>query len=307
MEQKNKIILLAGPTASGKSTLAIKIAQQLNGEIINADSMQIYKEISILTSKPKVEQMGNIKHHLYGFVSVKEKFSTGDWLKLSIKKIEEIWKEGNIPIIVGGTGLYFKALTNGLVKIPNIPNHLKLEVKKMHTQLGQKKFFDLLVKEDPLAKQFVLSTDTQRSMRVFEVKKFMNKSLFELIKETKSNFPNEVFLKLFISTPKELLHTKIEKRVEKMIEDGALKEVENFLNMKVYRELSANKILGVKEIKDHLKGKIKLSETKELIVLKTRQYAKRQFTWSRGHMKSWDMIYSSNINELLKKAINKIA
>jgi tRNA dimethylallyltransferase len=307
MEQKNKIILLAGPTASGKSTLAIKIAQQLNGEIINADSMQIYKEISILTSKPKVEQMGNIKHHLYGFVSVKEKFSTGDWLKLSIKKIEEIWKEGNIPIIVGGTGLYFKALTNGLVKIPNIPNHLKLEVKKMHTQLGQKKFFDLLVKEDPLAKQFVLPTDTQRSMRVFEVKKFMNKSLFELIKETKSNFPNEVFLKLFISTPKELLHTKIEKRVEKMIEDGALKEVENFLNMKVYRELSANKILGVKEIKDHLKGKIKLSETKELIVLKTRQYAKRQFTWSRGHMKSWDMIYSSNINELLKKAINKIA
>ena len=307
MEQKNKIILLAGPTASGKSTLAIKIAQQLNGEIINADSMQIYKEISILTSKPKVEQMGNIKHHLYGFVSVKEKFSTGDWLKLSIKKIEEIWKEGNIPIIVGGTGLYFKALTNGLVKIPNIPNHLKLEVKKTHTQLGQKKFFDLLVKEDPLAKQFVLPTDTQRSMRVFEVKKFMNKSLFELIKETKSNFPNEVFLKLFISTPKELLHTKIEKRVEKMIEDGALKEVENFLNMKVYRELSANKILGVKEIKDHLKGKIKLSETKELIVLKTRQYAKRQFTWSRGHMKSWDMIYSSNINELLKKAINKIA
>ena len=306
MEQKNKIILLAGPTASGKSTLATKIAQQLNGEIINADSMQIYKEISILTSKPKEEQMGNIKHHLYGLISVREKFSTGDWLKLSIKKIEEIWEKGKIPIIVGGTGLYFKALTNGLVKIPNIPSHLKLEVKKIHNQLGQKKFFDQLVKEDPLAKKFVLPTDTQRSMRVYEVKKFMNKSLFELIKETKSNFTNDIFSKLFINTPKELLHITIKKRVEKMIEDGALKEVENFLNMKIYRELSANKILGVKEIKDYLKGKIKLSETKDLITLKTRQYAKRQFTWSRGHMKSWDMIYSSNINELFKKAINKI-
>ena len=306
MEQKNKIILLAGPTASGKSTLATKIAHQLNGEIINADSMQIYKEISILTSKPKEEQMGNIKHHLYGLISVREKFSTGDWLKLSIKKIEEIWEKGNIPIIVGGTGLYFKALTNGLVKIPNIPSHLKLEVKKIHNQLGQKKFFDQLVKEDPLAKKFVLPTDTQRSMRVYEVKKFMNKSLFELIKETKSNFTNDIFSKLFINTPKELLHITIKKRVEKMIEDGALKEVENFLNMKIYRELSANKILGVKEIKDYLKGKIKLSETKDLITLKTRQYAKRQFTWSRGHMKSWDMIYSSNINELFKKAINKI-
>ena len=307
MEQKNKIILLAGPTASGKSTLATKIAHQLNGEIINADSMQIYKEISILTSKPKEEQMGNIKHHLYGFISVREKFSTGDWLKLSIKKIEEIWEKGKIPIIVGGTGLYFKALTNGLVKIPNIPSHLKLEVKKIHNQLGQKKFFDQLVKEDPLAKKFVLPTDTQRSMRVYEVKKFMNKSLFELIKETKSNFTNDIFSKLFINTPKELLHITIKKRVEKMIEDGALKEVENFLNMKIYRELSANKILGVKEIKDYLKGKIKLSETKDLITLKTRQYAKRQFTWSRGHMKSWDMIYSSNINELFKKAINKIS
>ena len=307
MEQKNKIILLAGPTASGKSTLAIRLAQHFNGEIVNADSMQIYKEISILTSKPKVEEMENVKHHLYGFISVREKFSTGDWLELSIKKIYEIWKKEKTPIIVGGTGLYFKALTNGLVKIPSIPNKLKLEIKKMHNELGQKNFFDKLIKEDPLAKKFVLPTDTQRSIRVFEVKKFMDKSLFELIKETKSNFTNEVFKKLFINTPKELLHTTIEKRVEKMFKEGALKEVEKFQNMKVYRELSANKILGVKEIKDYLKGKTKLSEAKDLIALKTRQYAKRQFTWSRGHMKSWDMIYSSNINELFKKAINKIA
>ena len=112
MRQTKKVILLAGPTASGKSELAIKLAQHLNGEIINADSMQIYKEISILTSKPKLKDIKNIKHHFYGFNSVKKRFSTGHWLKLAVKKIEEQWKKKKVPIVVGGTGLYFKALTD---------------------------------------------------------------------------------------------------------------------------------------------------------------------------------------------------
>ena len=194
--QEKSIILLAGPTASGKSSLAILLAKHYNGEIINADSMQIYKEISILTSKPDLEDLKKITHHLYGFVSVKNKFSTGDWLRLSLKKIEEIWKKGSIPIIVGGSGLYFKALIDGLVKIPNIPNSLRLKVLEMHKKMGQKLFFKKLIKLDPLAEKFVLPTDTQRSMRVFEVKKFTNQSLFELIKETKSNF-DDIFFKHF--------------------------------------------------------------------------------------------------------------
>tara|TARA_B110000438_G_C15743548_1_gene619654 strand:- start:35 stop:955 length:921 start_codon:yes stop_codon:yes gene_type:complete len=305
--QEKKIILLAGPTASGKSDLAILLANHYGGEIINADSMQVYKEISILTSKPKLEDLKNITHHLYGFISAKKKFSTGDWLRLSLKKIEEIWKKGNIPIIVGGSGLYFKALIDGLIKIPNIPDSLRLEISKMHKKIGQKSFFEHLIKLDPLAEKFVSPTDTQRSMRVFEVKKFTNKSLFELIKETKSNFNSNVFKKIFIDTPKNLLHKKIETRVEKMFKEDVTKEVERFLNMNIYRELSANKIIGIKEIKDYLQGKVKLADTKELIAQKTRQYAKRQFTWSRGHMKSWNMIYSTNINELFKKAINKIS
>ena len=144
-------------------------------------------------------------------------------------------------------------------------------------------------------------------MRVFEVKKFTNNSLFELIKKTKSNFNSSIFKKIYINTPRELLNQKIEKRVEEMFKDGAIKEVENFFKMKVYRELSSNKIIGVKEIKDYLRGKITLIKAKELITLKTRQYAKRQFTWSRGHMKSWEMIYSPNFNDLYKKAINKIS
>lgn len=307
MKQEKKVILLAGPTASGKSKLAIKLARYFTGEIINADSMQIYKEISILTSKPNSQDIKIIKHHLYGFNSVKKKFSTGLWLEMVIKKIEEQWENGRTPIVVGGTGLYFKALTDGLVKIPDIPNNMRTQIRKLHKKIGQKKFFIQLIKLDPLAKSFVLPSDTQRSMRAYEVKKFTNKSLFEFTKKTKLNFNNNVFKKLFINIPRELLHKKIEKRVEKMFNEGAVDEVKKFCKMKVNKELSSNKIIGIKEIKDYLRGKITLIKAKELIMQKTRQYAKRQFTWARGHMKSWETFYSPNINDLFKKTINKIS
>jgi len=306
MEQEKKIILLAGPTASGKSRLAIKLAQYFNGEIINADSMQIYKEVSILTSKPNLQDTKIIKHHLYGFNSVKKKFSTGHWLKMVVEKIEEQWENGKTPIVVGGTGLYFKALTDGLVKIPDIPNNIRIKVRALHKKIGSKKFFAKLIKLDPLAKRFVLPSDAQRVMRAYEVKKFTRKSLFEFTKETKSNFNNSIFKKIFINIPRELLHKKIEKRVDQMFNDSVIEEVEKFYKMKVNEELSSNKIIGIKEIKYYLQGKITLIKAKELIKLKTRQYAKRQFTWARGHMKSWEMIYSPNINDLFNNAINKI-
>jgi tRNA dimethylallyltransferase len=306
MGQK-KIILIAGPTSSGKSKLATKLANYLKGEIINADSMQIYKEISILTSKPSTKDKKNVPHHLYGFNSVKKKFSTGHWLELAIKKIEEQWKMGLTPVVVGGTGLYFKALTDGLVKIPNIPDNLKKQVTSLHQKLGQQEFYKKLIKLDPLAKNFVLPSDVHRSLRVYEVKSFTNNSLFELIKNTKSNYTNSIFKKIFIDIPKEELHQKIEQRVEKMFADGAIEEAKSFFKMKIYRELSANKIIGIREIKDYLQKRITLSEAKKLISQRTKQYAKRQFTWSRGHMKSWNKLYSPNINDLLKKSINIIS
>ena len=307
MRQEKKVILLAGPTGSGKSKLAIKLAQHFNGEIINADSMQIYKEISILTSKPNLQDAKIIKHHLYGFNTVKKRFSAGHWLKLVIKKIEEQWENKKIPIVVGGTGLYFKALTDGLVKIPDIPNKKRTQIRKLHKKIGQKKFYTQLIKLDPLAKRSVLPTDTQRSMRAYEVKKFTGKSLFKFLRETKSNFKKNVFKKLFINIPREILNEKIEKRVEKMFSDGAVDEVKKFYKMKVNKEMSSNKIIGIKEIGDYLHGKTTLIKAKELIAQKTRQYAKRQFTWARGHMKSWETIYSTNINDLFKKTINKIS
>ena len=305
MEQEKKIILLAGPTASGKSKLAVELAKYFNGEIINADSMQVYKEICILNSRPTEKK--NIKHHLYGFNSVKQKFSTGHWLKMTQVNIQEQWDNNKVPVVVGGTGLYFKALTDGLVKIPDIPNDIRLETRELHKKIGQENFFNQLIYLDPLAKNSILSSDTQRTMRAYEVIKFTNKSLFEFIKETKSNFNKNIFKKLFINTPKIILDKKIKSRVEKMFSDGAIKEVEKFIKMRVYYELSANKIIGIREVKNYLGGKLTLLETKDLITQKTRQYAKRQFTWARGHMKSWNKIYSSNINDLLKIAINKIS
>ena len=307
MKRKKKVILIAGPTASGKSKLAIKLANYLNGEIINADSMQVYKEISILTSKPNFKDLKIAKHHLYGFISVNKKFSVGNWLKMTIRRIEKQWENNKTPIVVGGTGLYFNALINGLVKIPEIPSKLRVTIRKLQKKIGQKNFYTRLVKLDPLAKKFVLPTDAQRCIRAYEVKKFTNKSLFNFTKKTKPNFDIKVFKKIFINIPKELLHKKIEQRVEKMLEDGAIKEVNKFYKMKVNKELSSNKIIGIEEIKDYLKGEITLIKAKELIAQKTRQYAKRQFTWARGHMKSWDKIYSSDINDLFEKAINKIS
>ena len=307
MSQDKKVILLAGPTSAGKSQLAIKMAKHIKGEIINADSMQIYKEMLILTSRPNLNDMKMAKHHLYGFNSVKKIFSTGRWLKITLKTINQLWKNDKTPIVTGGTGLYFKALTEGLVKIPDIPSKAREEIRKLHETIGQEKFYEKLTKIDPVVKKFISANDSQRSLRAYEVKKYTGKSLFDFIKNTKSDFDNQIFKKLFVNIPKDLLSKKIEKRVEQMFKDGAIDEVKNFSKMKVNKDLPANKIIGVREIKDYLSGKATLIKTKELIKLKTRQYAKRQFTWSRGHMKSWKMIYSSDLDDLFRKAISKIS
>ena len=148
MDLKSKIVLISGPTASGKSSFAIKVAKIVDGEIINADSMQVYKELKILSARPDPKKYQKIKHHLYGFHNVKKNFSTGDWLKLVIKKIREVQKRKKTPILVGGTGLYFKALTDGLVKIPNISLKLRKQIRDLQKKLVQKKFYEKLLKLD---------------------------------------------------------------------------------------------------------------------------------------------------------------
>ena len=301
MDLKSKIILISGPTASGKSELAIKFAKKINGEIINADSMQVYKELKILTARPIKENTNKIKHHLYGFQSVKNEFSTGQWLKLVKKKIKEIRNKNKIPILVGGTGLYFKALTDGLVKIPKIPNTIRNKIRSKQKQMGQKKFYLKLLKLDKFVKNKIVSTDIQRSLRAYEVIYFTKKSIFEWYKKTKSQYKIDEFLKIYIDYPKEKLVNKISKRVDQMIKDGAIEEVQNFEKLNLKSDNNLYKVIGIREIKDFIDKKTSLKEMKLNIVIKTRQYAKRQRTWSRGQMNDWQKFDPKELSKFIKK------
>ncbi len=301
MDLKSKIILISGPTASGKSSFAIKVAKKINGEIINTDSMQVYKQLKILTARPKEKDQKNIKHHLYGFQSVAKKFSTGAWLKLTIKKIQEIQKRNRIPILVGGTGLYFKSLTEGLVKIPNIPVKFRNKIRLLQKKIGQKFFYQKLIKLDPLVKNTINPNDVQRSIRAFEIKKFTKKSITNWFQSTKILFDPNSFLKIYLDFSREDLVERIRKRVDQMFEDGVVSEVKKFNKLKVKNENSSKKVVGIEEIGKYLNGELNLSETKERIYIKTRQYAKRQTTWARGHMKFWQKIDPKNLISALNK------
>ncbi len=301
MDLRSKIILISGPTASGKSSFAIKVAKKVDGEIINSDSMQVYKELKILSARPDPKKYQKIKHHLYGFYNVTKNFSTGDWLKLVIKKIMEVKKRKKTPILVGGTGLYFKALTDGLVKIPHISPKLRKQVRDLQKKIGQKRFYEKLLKLDSSLRGKINSTDTQRSIRAYEVKKFTKKSLTEWFKNTKSNFVEDDFFKVYIDFPRQELIERINVRTKEMIENGAIKEVKDFIKLRVRKDKSANKAIGVNEIKEFLKKQKNLNDTRDKIAIKTRQYAKRQSTWARGNMIGWTKLKPQDINNFLKK------
>ena len=301
MDKQSKIILISGPTASGKSNFAVKLAKKVQGEIINADSMQVYKKLKILTARPNKIEQKNIKHHLYGVVDLNKKFSTGEWLKIAIKKIKEIKKRKKIPILVGGTGLYFQSLIDGLVKIPEIPINFRNKIRLMQKKEGQRKFYKKLLRIDPMAKNKFDQNDTHRTIRAFEIKSFTKISMYEWLTKTKSEFKDEEFLKLYIDFKREDLIKRISLRSIKMIEEGAINEVKKFIKLKIKKDLSVNRVIGIDELTQYLDKKIELVQARELISIKTRQYAKRQATWARSRMKSWKKINPIKIADYIKK------
>ena len=301
MDFKSKIILIYGPTASGKSTFSVKLAKRINGEIINADSMQVYKDLKILSARPSRKDYQKIKHHLYGFLSSKKNFSSGEWLKLAKKKILDIKKKKKIPILVGGTGLYFKVLIEGLVNIPNIPIKYRKEIRSLYEELGSKKFFSKLINLDPLIKNKINPSDTQRALRAYEIKLFTKKSMYDWFKNTKTEYENDDFYKIYIDFPRDKLIKRINTRALDMVNRGAIFEVKKFLKLKIQSSKTAHKAIGIQEIRDFLNKKMEISEVIERISIKTRQYAKRQVTWARGNMKDWNKISSDALNKFLKK------
>ena len=304
MDNQSKIILIAGPTASGKSNFAVNLAKKIDGEIINADSMQIYKQLKILTARPNKKEQKNIRHHLYGIININKNFSSGTWLKLAISKIKEIRRRKKIPIVVGGTGLYFQSLINGLVKIPNISMKLRNKIRSMQKRYGQKKFYKKLIKLDPKVKNKFDSNDTQRSIRAFEIKTHTKISMYDWLNKTKPIFNESVFLKFYVNFERSELIKRIQKRTENMIKKGAIQEVVKFNKLRIKKDKSINKVIGIDELTKYLNNQIKLKQAKELITIKTRQYAKKQTTWARSRMIEWTKIEPQQLSSTIKK-INK--
>ena len=304
MDKQSKIILISGPTASGKSSFALKIAKKIGGEIINADSMQVYKQLRILTARPNKKEQKNIKHHLYGTINLNEKFSTGKWLKITIKKIKSIQKRKKTPILVGGTGLYFQSLIKGLVEIPEIPLKFRHKIRLIQKKDGQKKFYKKLIKIDPGVKNKIDPNDIQRSIRAFEIKSFTKISMYDWLEKTNSKFKDSDFIKIYIDFKREDLIKRITLRTAEMIKAGAIKEVEKFLKVKIKKNQSVSKVIGIDELTQYIKNKINLAEAIELITIKTRQYAKRQATWARTRMSLWIKITPNKIDSYIKK-LNK--
>jgi len=305
MDIQSKIVLISGPTASGKSDFAVKIAKKINGEVINADSMQVYKQLKILTSRPNNKEQKNIKHHLYGIVDVNKNFSTGQWLKLVIKKIKEVRQRKKTPILVGGTGLYFQSLINGLVKIPNIPLKIRKKVRLIQKKEGQSNFYKKLLKIDKKIKNKFDQNDTQRSIRAFEIKLYTKVSMYDWLNKTKPNFNENQFLKLYVNFNREELIERIFLRTNKMLERGAIQEIKGFIKIKIKKDSSVNKVIGIRELKQYLKNEMTLEQAKELIAIRTRQYAKRQATWARSRMINWKKVKPNEITSLIKR-INKL-
>ena len=304
MDNQSKIILIAGPTASGKSNFAVNLAKKIDGEIINADSMQIYKQLKVLTARPNKKEQKNIRHHLYGIININKNFSSGTWLKLAINKIKEIRRRKKIPIIVGGTGLYFQSLINGLVKIPNISMKLRNKIRSMQKKYGQKKFYKKLLKLDPKVRSKFDPNDTQRSIRAFEIKTHTKISMYDWLNKTKPIFNESVFLKFYVNFERSKLIKRIQKRTENMIKKGAIQEVVKFNKLRIKKDKSINKVIGIDELTKYLNNQIKLKQAKELITIKTRQYAKKQTTWARSRMIEWTKIEPQQLSSTIKK-INK--
>ena len=280
---KTQIYFVLGPTASGKSKFALNLAEKLNGEIINADSMQIYRELSILTARPTLEDQKKIYHHLYGFVKGSVRYNVQKWCEEASKKINYLVNKNITPIIVGGTGLYIESLINGIVSIPLIPEKIKIESDKMISKIGKENFFDLVKQLDGDAMKSISPNDIQRIRRIWEVN-FFTKKKFSEWKQNKNkkliNFGNYKIL-LFLPLRNEN-YKRVDHRAHLMIENGAIQEVENLLKLNYNNSLPIMKAHGVPEIQSYLNNELSIDECISKIQQVTRNYVKRQHTWWRS-------------------------
>ena len=281
--QKPKVIVICGPTASGKTSLSIELAKKINGEIISCDSMQIYKDMSIGTAKPTVDEMQGIKHYLIDCVSPEVRYSVADYKKDATKAIEDILSNGKTPIIVGGTGLYLEALIYN-IEYNEIETDLKYreELEKIEKENGLEKLYEMAEKIDKMAMEKISRNDKKRIFRVLEIYHSTGKTKTELEVESRKKEPKYNFILFGITMDRDKLYDRINKRVDIMIEQGLIEEVKELLSK--YKEFpTAMQGLGYKEVVEYLHGIITKEEMIEKIKMETRRYAKRQLTWFRKY------------------------
>ena len=290
--KNNDAILITGPTASGKSALALAFAREHDGVVINADSMQVYDTLQVITARPSVEEMGGVAHQLYGHVPASRSYSTGDWLREVGSLIADLRNEGRLPVIIGGTGLYFKALTGGLSDMPAIPDAVRATIRQRLEAEGPEVLHDELAALDPRVAQRLNASDGQRIVRALEVFTATGRSIAEFQKQSGPMLVDpDRALKLVVLPDRKLLHDRINRRFELMMEAGAIEEVEALMRLQLAPEMPVMKAIGVSQIADMMAGLISRAEAVDRASAATRQYAKRQMTWFRNQMDdSWQRI-----------------
>lgn len=304
---KEKVIVICGPTASGKTNLSIELAKKINGEIISADSMQIYKEMDIGTAKVKKEEMQGIEHYLIDFVSPEKRYSVADFKKDAENAIEKILKKGKVPIIVGGTGLYVNSLIYG-IEFQEIETDLEYrkELEKIAEEEGLEKLYNIAKDIDPKAMEKISPNDKKRICRVLEIYKQTGKTKTMQEEESRKNGVKYNYKVFAITMPREILYDRINKRVDKMIEEGLIEEVKELIN-KYNNFPTAMQGLGYKEVVQYLKNEISKQEMIDKIKQETRRYAKRQLTWFRKDKSIIWLDTSEGVEKNIRSIVEEIS
>jgi tRNA dimethylallyltransferase len=291
---QRRIWLIAGPTASGKSALALRLAEATGAEIVNADSMQLYRDLRILTARPALEEAARVPHHLFGTVDAACGWSVGRWLRAASQVLDDIAQRGRPAVVVGGTGLYFRALTLGLAEIPPVPPQARAEAEADFARLGEPGFRARLAKADPSAAGRIAPGDRQRLVRAWEVYAATGEALSDWQQTGAPVLAAEDWRAVALEPPREALYARCDARLEAMVGEGALAEVEALIARGLDPALPAMKAVGVREFAAHLAGEASLAEALAAAQRETRRYAKRQLTWMRGQMADWPRITAAD-------------
>jgi tRNA dimethylallyltransferase len=303
-QENNGAVLIAGPTASGKSALALALAKAHNGVIINTDSMQVYRDLRVITARPTPEDEVRLPHRLYGHVDAMVNFSAGAWVADATKVLAELRAKDRLPIFAGGSGLYFKALTRGLSAVPPTPIEVRERVRARLEQDGAEALHALLMQRDPASAERLKPRDRTRVARALEVVEATGRSLTDWHRDgLPPLLPPGQFTALFLSADRDALYARIDARFDAMLKAGALDEVAALASRKLDPLLPAMKAHGVPALIRHLEGEISLEEAAVIGRADTRHYAKRQFTWFRHQLPEFEWIRPEEARERLEQGI----